>query len=112
VRITGTRNGKRQPWNGQAVRCVLEHLIPGMKPYPGHATDKLVLLNMARHAHPAGCGVTVGKYAQADHLGCSDRRVWDAVQRLRRDGWIERTAQRTAERGSDTYRIRLCQRVE
>jgi hypothetical protein len=108
--IAEKRDAKREPWNGRAVRCVVNHLIPDMKPYPGHATDKLVLVNMARHAHGAGCGITVGKYAQADHLGCSDRRVWDAVKRLRRDGRIERTAQRTAERGSDTYRIALCQR--
>jgi hypothetical protein len=109
--ITNKRAGKRrEPWNERAVRCVVNHLIPDMKSYSGHATDKLILVNMARHAHPAGCGITVGKYAQADHLGCSDRRVWDAVKRLRRDGRIERTAQRTAERGSDTYRIVLCQR--
>jgi hypothetical protein len=108
--VTDKRDRERESWNERAVRCVLNHLIPDMKSYPGHATDKLIFLNMARHAHPGGCGVTVGKYTQADHLGCSDRRVWDAVKRLRRDGWIERTAQRTAERGSDTYRIKLCQR--
>jgi hypothetical protein len=101
---------KPEPWNERAVRCVLEHAIPVLGSYPGHATDKLVLLNMARHAHPGGCGVTVGKYTQSKQLGCSDRTVWDSVRRLYGAGWLERTAQRTGKRGSDTYRVMLCQR--
>jgi hypothetical protein len=57
-------DGKRPPWNERAVRCVLEHLIPAMGSYAGHAIDKLVLVNIARHAHRAGCGIRVSKYAQ------------------------------------------------
>jgi hypothetical protein len=102
AKVPDRRDSRREPWNTRAVRCVLEHLIPAMKSHPGHALDKLVLIDMARHADPDGGSITVGKYAQGDQLGCSDRSVWGARQRLRRDGWIERTAQRTGERGSDT----------
>lgn len=57
---------KRPPWNERVVHCVVNHLIPTVKPYAGHTTDKLVLIFAARHAHPAGCGITVTRDTLAD----------------------------------------------
>jgi hypothetical protein len=87
----------------------MKHLAPSLGSYKGHATDKLVLFNAACHAHPPGCGITVGKYTGAKETGCSDHTVNDAMARLRKAGVLERTAERTAARGGDVHRL-VCQR--
>jgi hypothetical protein len=107
------RGGKRPPWNDRVVRCVVNHLIPGMKPpgmkpYAGHTTDKLVLIFAARHAHPAGCGITVTRDTLADWLGCEERTVSVALARLRDNGLM--VIDGREPHGGYRHRIMLCQR--
>jgi hypothetical protein len=107
--IADQREPKRPPWNERAVRCVVNHLIPTMKPYAGHGTDKLVLIFVARHAHPAGCGITVSRETLArDWLGCSGRTVSVALARLRRNGYLAIDGREA--HGGYRHRIMLCQR--
>jgi hypothetical protein len=98
----------RQPWNERVVRCVVNHLIPTMKPYAGHATDKLVLIFMARHAHPGGCGITVTRDTLAGWLGCEERTVSVALARLRSNGYLVIDGREA--HGGYRHRIILCQR--
>jgi hypothetical protein len=86
------------------------HLAPLLGGYTGKATDSYVLATAARHAcFDCGGNITVGKYTLAEETGCSDRTVWASMRRLREHGVLERTAQRTAERGGDVHRL-ACQR--
>ena len=102
------RGGKRPPWNDRVVHCVVNHLIPTVKPYAGHTTDKLVLIFTARHAHPAGCGITVTRDTLADWLGCQDRTVSVALARLRANGLMVIDGREA--HGGYRHRIMLCQR--
>jgi hypothetical protein len=99
---------RRPPWNERVVRCVVNHLIPHMKPYAGHATDKLVLIFAARHAHPAGCGITVTRETLAAWLFCEGRTVSVSLARLRRNGYM--VIDGREPHGGYRHRIILCQR--
>lgn len=87
---------------------MVNHLIPEMKPYAGHATDKLVLIFAARHAHPAGCGITVTRDTLAGWLGCEERTVSVSLGRLRRNGYMVIDGREA--HGGYRHRIILCQR--
>jgi hypothetical protein len=102
------RDSRRLPWNEPVVRCAVNHLIPTMKAHAGHATDKLVLIFAARHAHPAGCGITVARDTLAEVLGCSDHTVSVSLARLRRNGYM--VIDGREPHGGYRHRIVLCQR--
>jgi hypothetical protein len=96
------------PWNDRVMRCVVNHLIPEMKPYAGHTTDKLVLIVAARHAHPGGCGITVTRETLAKWLRCEGRTVSVSLARLRSNGLM--VIDGREPHGGYRHRIVLCQR--
>jgi hypothetical protein len=104
VSIAKKRDSKREPWNERAVRCVLEHLRAH-----AHGRDQLVLVHLARHAHRAGCGITVGTRLLRDETGYNRRTVADAIDSLLKLRILERSPRR-GPHGVFVHRIVLCQR--
>jgi hypothetical protein len=86
----------------ECMRCVLDHLAPGLAPGP-----QALLIRYARHAHDPGCGITVGQRRLSRELRASPVTLRGWREELQDRGLIQRLP-RAGPKGTDLVRIGPC----